>query len=108
MREGEPEGLCHGAALLVGLVEGGVEVGQQLIAHLDGTPPSICHRLPQIKLLHTLEQLNTSCQVLFLNSSLVCSGSACTLAALRVWHFAGPCCSSVQGVAPCSVETAVM
>lgn len=43
MREGEPEGLCHGAALLVGLVEGSAEVGQQLVAHLDGPSPRICH-----------------------------------------------------------------
>lgn len=43
LREGKPEGLCHGAALLVGLVEGSVEVGQQLVAHLDGSPPCICH-----------------------------------------------------------------
>lgn len=43
MREGKPEGLCHGAALLVGLVEGRVEVGQQLVAQLDGPPPCICH-----------------------------------------------------------------
>lgn len=43
LREGKPEGFCHGAALLVGLVESGVEVGQQLVAHLDGSPPCIRH-----------------------------------------------------------------
>ena len=64
LREGKPEGLCHGAALLVGLVEGSVEVGQQLVAHLDGSPPCICHWIPQIQLLHISKQLNTACSQL--------------------------------------------
>ncbi len=49
---GKPQGSSHRGALLVGLVEGCVEVGQQLVPHLDGTPACICHRLPQIQLLH--------------------------------------------------------
>lgn len=43
MREGKPEGLGHGGALLAGVVESGVQVGQQLVPHLEGTPPCICH-----------------------------------------------------------------
>ena len=51
LRVVKPEGSGHRGALLVSLVEGGVEVGQQLVPHLDGTPPCICHGLPQIQLL---------------------------------------------------------
>ena len=43
---GKPKGSSHRGPLLVGLVEGSVEVGQQLIPHLDGPPAGICHRLP--------------------------------------------------------------
>ena len=49
---GKPQGSSHRGALLVGLVEGSVEVGQQLVPHLDGTPACVCHRVPQIQLLH--------------------------------------------------------
>ena len=49
---GKPQGSSHRGALLVGLVEGCVEVRQQLVPHLDGTPACICHRLPLIQLLH--------------------------------------------------------
>jgi len=48
---GKPQGSSHRGALLVGLVEGCVEVGQQLVPHLDGTPACLCHRVPQIQLL---------------------------------------------------------
>ena len=50
---GKPQGSSHRGALLVALVKGCVEVGQQLVPHLDGTPTCICHRLPQIQLLQT-------------------------------------------------------
>lgn len=43
VRESKPEGLGHRGTVLIGMVEGGVQVRQQLVPHLDGTPPCICH-----------------------------------------------------------------
>ena len=54
---GKPKGPSHRGPLLVGLVEGSVEVGQQLVPHLDGPPAGICHRLPQVQLLHFTQPL---------------------------------------------------
>lgn len=58
---GKPQGSSHRGAQLVGLVEGCVEVGQQLVPHLDGTPACICHRLPQIQLLQMNRLLQKAC-----------------------------------------------
>lgn len=49
---GEPERLGDRGALGVGLMEGGVEVRQQLVAHAQRSPPSFCHQFPLIQLLH--------------------------------------------------------
>jgi hypothetical protein len=68
---GKPQGSSHRGALLVGLVEGCVEVGQQLVPHLDGTPACLCHRVPQIQLL----QINR----LLLKARIAAAGHVCCL-----------------------------
>lgn len=47
----EPDRFCNRGAFGVGLMEGSVQVWQQLVAHAQRITPCLCHRVPPIQLL---------------------------------------------------------